>query len=281
MKPAEFRYHAPRSVEECVALLAEHGGEAKPLAGGQSLVPLMNLRLARPEALVDLGRVPGLDGIRVDAGVLEVGAMTRHADLASSELVAAACPLLADAAALIGYPAIRNRGTIGGSMAHADPAAELPCVAVTLDAEFVVAGPAGRRTVPAAEFFVDHFTCALAADEILTAVRWPVPSRAGGWGFREFARKAGDFAVAAVAVDMAVDVSASARRVRIGVAGVGGRPLRLAEAERALTGTRLRPDQLAWAGDAVAASLGDGVDRELVRTLAVRALSDALTRIGA
>ncbi|WUH99959.1 xanthine dehydrogenase family protein subunit M [Spirillospora sp. NBC_00431] len=282
MKPAGFAYHAPRSLGECLDLLVRHGEDAKLLAGGQSLVPLMNLRLARPEVVIDLGRVEGLSGLRLREGFLEIGPMVRHADVAGSELVAANCPLLAAASAVIGYPAIRNRGTIGGSLAHADPAAELPCVAVTLDAEFEVTGPRGSRTIPAAEFFLSHFVCALEADEVLTAVRVPVQTQRT-WGFEEFARKSGDFALSAVAVDLATNAGA-VPRIRIGVAGLGPRPLRATATERTLSSTPPADVVAADVGRAVRDEIGgqtsDAERRHLVETLVARAWTAALDRMG-
>ncbi|MFI0487043.1 FAD binding domain-containing protein [Actinomadura sp. 9N215] len=282
MKPAGFAYHAPRSLGECLDLLVRHGEDAKLLAGGQSLVPLMNLRLARPEVVIDLGRVEGLSGLRLREGFLEIGPMIRHADIAGSELVAANCPLLAAASAVIGYPAIRNRGTIGGSLAHADPAAELPCVAVTLDAEFEVTGPRGARTIPAAGFFVSHFVSALEADEVLTAVRVPVQTQRT-WGFEEFARKSGDFALSAVAVDLATTAGA-VPRTRIGVAGLGPRPLRATATEYTLSSTPPADVVAADVGRAVRDEIGgqtsDAERRHLVETLVARAWTAALDRMG-
>lgn len=288
MKPAEFAYHAPRSLGECLDLLARYGEDAKLLAGGQSLVPLMNLRLARPEVVIDLGRVEGLAGLRLREGFLEIGPMVRHAQIAGSELVAANCPLLAAASAVIGYPAIRNRGTIGGSLTHADPAAELPCVAVTLDAEFEVTGPRGARTIPAAEFFVSHFVSALEADEVLTAVRVPVQAQRT-WGFEEFARKSGDFALSAVAIDLANTAGTAGTagvvpRIRIGVAGLGPRPLRATATERTLSSTPPADVVAGDVGTAVRDEIGgrtsDAERRHLVETLVARAWTAALDRMG-
>jgi carbon-monoxide dehydrogenase medium subunit len=280
MKPSPFRYLAPRTVDECVALLAEHGDDAKLLAGGQSLVPLMNLRLAAPEVLIDLNGIAELDYVREDGAHLAIGAMTRHRQVAASGEVRARCPMLAHAAALVGYPAIRNRGTMGGSLAHADPASEIPCVAVTLDAELVAVGPGGRRTIPADEFFVSHFTTVLEASEVVVEARFPVMGDTERWAFVEFSRKNGDFAVAAVAahVDMR---GGRLQGARIGVAGVGERPWRAAAAEQALSGAEPAPELLqsaaAQAGDAV---VGDAYRRHLVSTLTRRALEDAVTRNG-
>ncbi|MBO0727983.1 MAG: FAD binding domain-containing protein, partial [Acidimicrobiaceae bacterium] len=173
MKPPPFEYFAPRSKDEALSLLAEHE-EAKVLAGGQSLVPLLALRLARPSALIDLGTVPGLEYIRRNDGHVAIGAMTRERVAERSDVVASDVPLLADALPLVGHVAIRNRGTVGGSAAHADPSAEIPAVALALDAEFVAASAGSERTIPAAEFFQGFFTTSLEPEEVLTEIRFPV-----------------------------------------------------------------------------------------------------------
>lgn len=263
MKPSPFAYLAPRTLDECVALLAEHGDAAKLLAGGQSLVPLMNLRLAAPEVVIDLNRIDELAYVREHDGGVAIGAMTRHRDVATSALVRERCPLLADAVALVGYPAIRNRGTLGGTLAHADPVAEVPCVALTLDAELVAVGPGGRRTIAAGDFFAGFLTTALAADEVLVEVRFP-PSATGA--FTEFTRKSGDFALSAAAVDLALD-DGVVRRARIGLAGAGDRPLRAGAAEAALAGGPLDAERI----EAAAAE----VDGELAPVMVRRALTAA------
>jgi carbon-monoxide dehydrogenase medium subunit len=282
VKPSRFEYFAPSTVDECVALLAEHGEDAKLLAGGQSLVPLMNLRLAAPEVLIDLNGVAELERVSDDGDRLVVGAMTRHSDVASSPAVRAACPLLARAAGLIGYPAIRNRGTLGGSIVHADPASEMPCVALTLDAELVVIGPGGRRTIPAGDFFVSHFTTSLEPDELLVEVRYPRLEDGDGWEFVEFSRKNGDFAVAAVAVEVRRR-NGRLEQARVGVAGVGERPWRATGAEERLTGDDLTPELIQRAArDAgeQAAAAADGYRGHVVATLTRRALETATTTEG-
>jgi carbon-monoxide dehydrogenase medium subunit len=278
MKPSRFDYFAPSTVDECVALLAEHGEDAKLLAGGQSLVPLMNLRLAAPEVLIDLNRVAELEYVRVEGDRLAVGAMTRHREVAASDTGRAACPLLAHAAGLIGYPAIRNRGTIGGSIAHADPASEMPCVALTLDAELVVAGRAGRRSIAARDMFLSHFTTSLEPDEVLVEIRYPRHGEGDGWQFVEFSRKNGDFAVAAVAV-----VLRRGGGARIGVAGVGDRPWRATAAEERLAAGELTGALIEHAArDAgeQAAAASDGYRAHVVATLTRRALGRATTTEG-
>ncbi len=286
MKPPPFEYFSPTSVDECLTLLAEHGEDAKLLAGGQSLVPLMNLRLAAPEVLIDLNGVDELARIDRDDGELVIGAMTRHRDVASSELVREACPLLAEAAALIGYPAIRNRGTMGGSLSHADPAAELPCVTTTVDAEMVVVGPGGRRSIPARDFFAGHFTTVLEPSELLLEVRFPAHGGGPGWSFHEFSRKSGDFALVAVAVQLPGDGASAG--LAIGVGGVGDRPWRADAAEGLLAGGQRGDELLQQAADAVGAQArehGEGhADNDYrghgAATLARRAFATALERTG-
>lgn len=244
MKPAGFEYHAPESVADVVGLLAEHADEAKPLAGGQSLVPMLALRLTRFAHLVDLNRVSELSGIHRDNGSLVVGAMTRQRAIERDPTVAPVVPLLAAAVPLIGHSQIRNRGTVGGSIAHADPASELPAVALTLDAKLEVASAAGSRTVGAADFFEGTWSTTLADDEILTAVRFPVWEGRCGFAFDEVARRSGDFALAGVAVAVEVDGDGSVRRSGIGLLGMGSTPLRASASEAALTGRAPSSDDL-------------------------------------
>jgi carbon-monoxide dehydrogenase medium subunit len=225
MKPPPFEYARAGSVEEVVELLARAGGEAKVLAGGQSLVPLLNLRLARPGLLVDVNRIPGLDAIEAN-GALTIGALVRQADALESSEVAARAPLIAEALAHVGHPAIRNRGTVGGSVAHADPAAELPAVLVALGGEVAATGPRGERTIPAGSFCTGPFTTALQPDELLTAIRVPAEAGSRPFGFVELARRRGDYALAGAAVVLGPP--------RIVLFGVGGLPVRAREAESAL-----------------------------------------------
>jgi carbon-monoxide dehydrogenase medium subunit len=223
--PAVFDYIAAQSPAHALDLLAEHGDDAKLLAGGHSLLPMMKLRLATPEVLIDIGRLTELSGISSEDGELVIGATTRHADLATSALVRELAPLLAHAAGLVGDPQIRHRGTIGGSLAHADPAADLPMALVALGGSVELSGPGGTRTVTADDFFTGYFETALEPDELLTAVR--VPSRPGQpWGYQKFVRRANDWAIVGVA---AVDG-------RIALANMGPVPLRATAAEQALAG---------------------------------------------
>ena len=249
MKPPPFRYSSPTTVPDAVALLVEHADDdARVLAGGQSLVPLLNFRLAHCGFLVDLRRVSGLDSIRMDGDVLVIGAMVRQSAAGASAEVAVAAPLLAEALGHVAHPPIRNSGTVVGSIAHADPAAELPTVALAMDAEMTAVGPGGERRIAAADFFQGPFTTALEPDEILTEVR--LPPFAGGHAFVEFARTHGNFAVVGVAALVAV-TDGRVARASIAASGVGPTPLRLAAAEQALAGAV--PD-----GAAIAAAVGAG-----------------------
>lgn len=244
MKPAAFEYHAPETVADAVGVLAEHADEAKLLAGGQSLVPMLALRLTRFAHLVDLNRVGELTGIRRDDGALVIGAMTRQRAVERDPDVAAAAPLLAASVPLIGHSQIRNRGTVGGSIAHADPASELPAVALALDADLEIASKAGTRTVAATEFFEGTWTTCLADEELLTAIRFPLWAGRCGFAFDEVARRSGDFALAGVAVAVEVDGDGTIRRAALGLLGLGSTPRRAPAAEAALVGRAPTPDEL-------------------------------------
>jgi carbon-monoxide dehydrogenase medium subunit len=234
VKPAPFEYHAPSDVAEAVALLADLGEQAKPIAGGQSLVPMLALRLAMFDHLVDLRGVAGLQGIEHRDEHLWIGAGTTQATIERSAEVAAAVPLLTRATSLIGHFQIRNRGTIGGSIAHADAAAEYPAVALTLDAEFEARSPRGRRTIPARRFFTGLWTTELAADELLTGIRFPVRRGRCGFAIEEFARRHGDFAIAGAAIAVELDAGARVRRCHIGLFGLGPTARRALPAEAAV-----------------------------------------------
>ncbi|MCX4831340.1 xanthine dehydrogenase family protein subunit M [Streptomyces sp. NBC_01016] len=251
MKPAPFTYHAPTSTGEAVALLAEFGDEAKPLAGGQSLVPMLALRLATFGHLVDLRRVEALRGIerRADGGV-RIGAGTTQATIQRSEDIRTAIPLLARATPLIGHFQIRSRGTIGGSLAHADAAAEYPAVALTLDAELEAESPRGSRTIPAAEFFTGVWSTTLADDELLTGVNFPAWTGRCGYAVEEFARRNGDFAIAGATVALRVAADGRLDRCAIGLFGLGPTATRARAAEAELLGhdpTAADPDELGLA----------------------------------
>lgn len=236
MKPAPFAYHRPATVADALSVLAEHGDEAKALAGGQSLVPMLALRLARFEHLVDLNHIAGLGEVSLVNGQLVIGAMTRQAVLERDAEVAAAVPLLPRATRLIGHFQIRNRGTAGGSLAHADPASEYPAVAVALEATFDIAGPTGTRTVDAATFFEGTWRTCLQADELLSAVRFPIASRRAGFAIEEMARREGDFALAGVAAAVTLTEDGKVARLGMGLFGVGPTPVRAVSAETAAAG---------------------------------------------
>ena len=259
MKPAAFEYHAPESIDDVVALLAEHGDEAKPLAGGQSLVPMLALRLARFEHVIDLNGVPVLAGIERRNGTVAVGAMTRQAELERSD-DAAAVPLLGLAAPLIGHFQIRNRGTVGGSIAHADPAGELPTVALALDAELDVASTAGTRTVAASEFFAGTWETTLAPEELLTRVRFPVWRGRCGFAVDEVARRYGDFALAGVACGVELDAHGTVVRAAIALLGLGSMPSRAGAAEAAIVGHAPSADELSEIGRLAMADLEPPTD---------------------
>lgn len=252
MKPAPFAYAACETVEEAVAVLADHGDEAKLLAGGQSLVPLMNLRLAAPSVLVDLNRVAALRGVSAN-GAIEIGAMTRQADLERSPEISAGAPLVAAAMRHVAFPAVRSRGTIGGSIAHADPAAELPAVLLALDGEVVARSASGSRTIAAAELFETYFTTALRPDEVLAHVRVPAAGEGQRFGIQEVSRKRNDFALAGAVVVADVDADGTCASARVVLFGVADRPVRAAGAEQALAGQSLA----AGAAGAAEAAMGE------------------------
>jgi CO/xanthine dehydrogenase FAD-binding subunit len=229
VKPAKFEYHAPTTLDEAIALLVRYDGEAKLLAGGQSLVPLLNFRLARPAALIDLNRIGSLAYIREDGGLVRLGAMTRQRAIEFSPVVARHLPLLREATRWVGHLPIRSRGTIGGSIAHADPSAEYPAVLTALAGEVVVRGPKGERTLAPDALFETYLTTTLAPDEILTEVRLPAMAEGAGWAFEEFARRHGDFAIVGVAA--AVWRRQGRVTARLATAGAGATPRRLRASE--------------------------------------------------
>ena len=280
MKPAPFRYARAGSLAEATALLAEAPGDAKVLAGGQSLVPMLNMRLVRPAVLVDINGLRELTGITpTPEGGLRLGALTRHAELAAAPAVIERAPLLAEAARHVGHAAIRNQGTLGGSLAHADPAAELPAALLALGARVRVTGPRGTREIAAGAFFRGLLSTALEADEILIAIE--VPAQPPGWGFAEVARRPGDFALAGVAAVLGEG------GVRLVGFGVGDRPLRLSSAERLLAGATLDAETAARAGTAAGPDCDPPSDvhgsaeyrRHLATVLTERALLQALARL--
>jgi CO/xanthine dehydrogenase FAD-binding subunit len=277
MKPAPFMYAAPSTLAEAITLLATHGDKAKLLAGGQSLVPMMNFRLARPEYVIDLNRVAGLDGITEQDGVLIIGAMTRQRTLERSEVIRQHYALLLEATQLIGHTAIRNRGTVGGSIAHADPAAELPAVLLAYGGSVTAQGPNGVRQIPATDLFLTYFTTTLAADEILTQVRFPRWPQGTGWCFLEESRRHGDFAMVGIAVLLTLDSVQHCTRAAVALIGVGGVPYQVTEAADILVGHV--PDAARIAAIAQAASTGVEPESDIHASAAFRRhLSGVLTR---
>lgn len=286
MKPPPFEYVAAGSLEEALSALAEYGDEAKLLAGGQSLVPLLAFRLARPSVLVDLNGIAGLDGVEFSGDTLLLGSMARQRAIEGLPGLRERCPMIVEAVELIGHVAIRNRGTVGGSLAHADPAAEWPALALVLEAQLELAGPRGPRTVSAADFFVSYFTTALEADEVLTGIRLPVPNGRTGSAFLELSRRHGDFALAGVAALVTLGEDDTAADVRLGLIGVGSAPVRAETAEAALRGRVPDAEALAEASSAVAGEIEPTGDihaseeyrRHLAVVLTHRALATAVAR---
>jgi aerobic carbon-monoxide dehydrogenase medium subunit len=287
MKPVAFEYHAPSTVDEALALLARYGGEAKLLAGGQSLVPLLNFRLARPAAIVDLNRIPSLAGIREVDGHLAFGAMTRQRTIEFSPVVARRLPLLTEATRWVGHLPIRSRGTIGGSIAHADPSAEYPTVLTALDGEVTVRGPRGERVVGAADLFETYLTTTLAPDDILVEVRLPTMPEGARYAFEEFSRRHGDFAIVGIAA-MVVGVGERCTDARLASAGTGPVPVRLRAAEEILQRDGLGDAAIAAAARRAAEIVEPDGDihasadyrRNLTRVLTERALKRAVGRSG-
>jgi aerobic carbon-monoxide dehydrogenase medium subunit len=289
VKPAPFEYHAPEQVDELLALVGEGEGDTRVIAGGQSLVPMMNFRLAAPDTLVDLRRVEGIRYVRRDdAGHLAIGAGTRQSALLREDVVRGSWPILAEGASYIGHPQVRSRGTVCGSMAHHDSTAELPTLAVALDARMVVASSSGRRELPAEEFFVSHYTVALDDGEVLLEVRFPPLPENAGWSFMELARRRGDFALVGVAAIVEPDGEGRVRSVRLVLCGVGPKPHRVVAAEQTVAGAPVTDSLL----DEVSRVVSDAVDpsdtphasasyrREAAGVLAGRALAAAWERCG-
>ena len=286
MKLPNFEYHAPSTPAEVVKILAAHRGDARILAGGQSLIPTMAFRLAQPAALVDLRNVGGLNRIAVGASGTVLGARTRWRDIEDSVPLRSAQPLLVEAVRHVAHYQVRNRGTVGGSLAHADPAAEMPCIAVTCEAELTILGPEGERRVKAADFFTGPLTTVLGEDEMILEVRLPPWPAARRWAFLEFSKRPGDFALAGVALYYDLDEGGQARNAHIGVVGACYCPARLAEAERALNGSR-GDGEAAKAAARAASNAADAPSdlhapaayrKALVGTLLERALAAAANR---
>lgn len=284
MIPAAFTYERATSVDDALAKLAASNGAGRLLAGGHSLVPLMKLRLSEPQLLIDIARIPGLAGIREDGGRIEIGAGTVHHDVASSALLQEKCPAVADAAATIGDPQVRNRGTVGGSLAHADPSADYPAVMLALDAEIQLKGPRGSRAVKASSFFLDLFTVDLKPEEIIVSVRF-APVRAAAYA--KLHQRASHFAIVGVAAALDVDAGRIIRSARIGVTGAAPCAVRLPRVEEALAGKAASEETIAAAARDAGASLpvvnsdihaSAEYRRAMVAVFTRRALAAALTR---
>lgn len=287
MKPAAFDYFAPDSIEEALALLGKHASAAKLLAGGQSFVPMANFRLLRPEVVIDLNRIAALSYIAErEGGGVAIGAMTRHRAVERSELVHARCPLIARAVPCIGHAVIRNRGTIGGSLSHADPAAEWPVVAIALGAILVVRSPRGERLVPAAEFFVALLTTALAVDEMLVEIRFPAAPARSGAEFLEISRRHGDFALVSVGVQVTLSAAGGLERIGLALGGVGPFPFDAANEARRLIGSTPTAGEIESLGASIASAIEPNGDlhasaeyrKEVAAVLVARALRAALAR---
>jgi carbon-monoxide dehydrogenase medium subunit len=288
MKPAPFDYYAPTTVEQALAHLTEHGYEAKVLAGGQSLVPMMNFRLVQPSVLVDLNPISDLAFIHADDdGSLRIGALTRHYQVEMDPLIAARMPLLHEAVPKIGYPQIRRRGTMGGSLSHADPSAELVAVSVALDGRFRLVSPRGERWVPAQDFFVGLFTTVLEPDELLVEVALPPPPPRTGSAFIEVARRSHDFALVGVAAVVSLDEKGACQQARMVFLSAGDRPMQAHRAAELLAGQTLTPESIRAAAEAAASEDIDPSSdihatadfrRHLAKILAQRALDQAHRR---
>lgn len=281
MIPAQFDYHAPASVDEALTLLAQAGDDAKILAGGQSLIPVLKLRMAAPEVLIDLGKVDGLSGIRDDGDALLIGAMTPHHEVATNALVAEHARLITEAVQTVADPQVRHRGTFGGALVHADPAGDMPAPVLALDAEFDIAGPGGIRTVAAADFFEDLFTTAVGEDEILTQVR--IPKRTG-WGadYQKFTRVAQQWSIVGVAATVRVEGDAIAD-AKVALTNMGSVPVRASAVESAIAGRPIEGDAIEAAAQSAAEGTNPPSDlngdpeyrRHLATVLTARALRAA------
>jgi carbon-monoxide dehydrogenase medium subunit len=286
MKPSRFEYHVAASVDEAIAFLQSHGPDARLLAGGQSLLPMMNFRLATPSALIDLNRIPRLAAIDDEQpGIVKIGAMTRQRALEFSPIIAEKLPLLREAIRLVGHLPTRTRGTIGGSIAHADPSAEIPMAVLALDGQLRVQGPSGERNIPAVDFFQDAMTTALEPDEVLFEVRLPVLPHGAGWAVEEFSRRHGDFAIAAIAA-IVVPAPDGQIEARLACAGVASHPIRLRLAEEALRSGGLTQSNVREAAAMAAIGIEPLADQaasgefrlHLAKVLTKRALLRAVAR---
>ena len=288
MIPPSFEYLRPKTIAEAIQMLQQHGDAAKILSGGQSLIPMMKLRLARPGILIDINRIAGLSYIKEEDGYLKIGGLTREAELEVSPLVRSKYQILADTTHVIADPQVRNLATVGGNLAHGDPANDHPATMIALGAQVVANGPRGERVIPIEHFFVSLFTTALQPDEILTEIRVPIPPARSGGAYQKLERKVGDFATAAVAVQLTLDGQGSCQKVGIGLTNVGATPIKARKAEASLQGKRLddatiaQATQLAPEEAEPSADLRGPVEykKGLVKELARRALVIARDRAG-
>ena len=284
MIPPSFEYLRPKTIPEAIAMLQQHGDAAKILSGGQSLIPMMKLRLARPSILVDINRISGLSHVKEEDGCLKIGGLTREAELEASPLVRSKYPILADTTHVIADPQVRNLATVGGNLAHGDPANDHPATMVALGARVVANGPKGERVIPIEKFFLSLFTTALEPDEILTEIRVPIPPARSAGAYLKLERKVGDFATAAVAVQMTFDEQGACQKAGIGLTNVGATPVKAQKAERFLLGKKLDDDAISQAAQLAADEAEPSEDlrgpveykKGLVKELAKRALQ--LTR---
>ena len=287
MKPSSFEYLTPKTVKETIGLLEQYGDEIKVLAGGQSLVPMLNFRVARPKFLVDINGIRELEYIREERGELVIGALTREWAVEKSPLVREKCPILPKAISYIGHLPIRTRGTIGGSLVHADPSAELPIMACALDAKMKIVGPAGERVLRAEEFFMTYLTSAMEAAEILVEVRIPVFAAQTGWSFMELSRRHGDFAIVAVASMLTMGEKGVCQKAKIALGGVAPTPIRARAAEDLLTGKLITEALMAEAGIKAAEATDPESDyhasaeyrKDMARVYTVRSLKEAWNMI--
>jgi carbon-monoxide dehydrogenase medium subunit len=288
MIPAQFDYHAPSTLPDAIALLTRLGPDAKVMTGGQSLLPLLKLRLGNVSDLVDLGRVPGLEYVREEGGFLKIGGGTRESTIERTEIIASKYPILLDTARVIADPIVRNRATVGGNLAHGDPANDHPATMLALGATVVARGPKGERTIPIGEFFKGLFTTALAHDEILTEIRIPVPPARSGGAYVKLERKVGDFATAGAAVQITLGKSGTVEQAGIGLTNAGPTPIKATEAEKYLVGKKPDAAVIAETGRLAAKATSPTADRrgavdykrEMARVLTVRALKLAVDRAG-
>jgi len=286
MIPPSFDYYAPTTVKEAIGLLQQHGSDAMILSGGMSLIPLMKLRLAAPRCLVDINRIPGLGHIKEDGGFLRIGGLTRESELEKSPLIRSKYPILVDTTSVVGDPLVRNRATIGGNLAHGDPANDHPATMLALGAEVVATGPKGERKIPIADFFTGLFSTALESGEILTEIRIPVPPPRSGGAYFKLERKVGDFATAAVGVQLTLGKDDVLERVGIGLTNVGPTPIKASKAEEALRSKKVDGELIKGAAKLASEESQPKADlrgskeykRDLVRVLTIRALNRAVER---